>query len=211
MDISKALPKTTAQQQYLGLRIYDRLTGGQPVAVDQLTNESELIESLPHLYRNEDGDIIAYFGLNLSPMGYRIEIGNQTLYGWSAWDSLVVAQLLCRLRRTSIQIHSRCPVTDKVVTLQLSESGDLLKVSSIRMALSTKAIPTERHLYMPNFCHNVLFFDSLNDAQSWCTHHPGTEAVSLQEALSMCHQRNDYFFGDVDWSKMVVPAGIETA
>jgi len=63
--------------------------------------------------------VTGFWGLSLHETTHCLEVSGKTLYGWCAWDTLFIPELL----GSTARIISICPVTGKEIQLTVSSTG----------------------------------------------------------------------------------------
>ena len=115
------------EEQAVSIRTFELLSLGKPVSISQLSEATNLskdrinniFDGWPGVFRNDNSDIIAYWGLGLKRMPHQIKFDDVLLYNWCAWDSLFIPALIGK----TAQVESSCPVTNEKISLTVSQDG----------------------------------------------------------------------------------------
>ncbi len=200
--VVNAFPKLSRQEGRISLHIYRLLAEGQPVSQARLASVLDLpieviddtIGQWPAVYRDEENRIIGYRGLALREMAHRFMVNGRTLYTWCAWDTLFIPAILNQTAR----VESVCPETGRVVRLTVEPQGfaELDPLGAVVSFVTPEAIKVRENL-IASFCHYVHFFASPGAANKWVAAHPGTFALSMDEAFTLGRQQNAARYGDL--------------
>lgn len=187
--LNSANPFLDAEERRIAHEIYRLLAEGAPVAVEQIARASEAdvdfvrrtLDGWTGVFRDDDGRVIAFWGLALPEMAHRFQIDGRTLYTWCAWDPLFIAPLL----RTTARVTSECPVTGETITLVVGPEGvrDLKPATAVLSFL--RPTPEMKADVIASFCHYVLLFASQQAAESWVSENPGTFVLGLEDAFEL--------------------------
>ena len=172
----------------LWLPLWQLLAEGSPVRLPQLARVShcsvdELQAALPSLdvQLDREGNILAS-GLSLLPTAHQFHLGEQALYTWCAFDTLLLPPLLGRTAR----VISSCPVTGKEIRLTATPET-VLDLSEAHAVLSIH-LPGEEtdpcHV-QEDICNDGLFFASSDVAAAWPRLHPQAVLLSVEEAAEV--------------------------
>lgn len=182
------LPETPDERS-LALAVYRSLAGGRPVTIADLARTTGFTEfwiegtldGWPGVFRDDDGRIVAFWGLAIPEMAHRFDVDGRTLYTWCAFDPLFIAPLL----GTTARVTSVCPVTGATITLTVGPDGirDVEPASAVLSFLR----PTKKwgDDVIETFCHYVLLFASPEAAEQWVTENPDTFVLPLDEAQAL--------------------------
>lgn len=194
--IPESLLKLNSKEQKVSLKIYELLSQGLPVSMQKLThavnlpgNEvNDIINAWPGVFKNNEGDLIGYWGLALTEMTHQIQINDNTLYNWCAWDSLFIPPLLDK----TAEITSICPVTQKKIKLKVSREGvDYIPSSAVMSFVKPQSGIKFDENVIVNFCHKIYFFSSESAAHKWEAENPETSIISIEEAFGLGQKKNE--------------------
>lgn len=203
-DLLNLLPesfmKLSDQEQKLSLAIYRNLATGKPVSNSTLASNVSLttkevdsiLEKWPGVFYDDD-KIIGYWGLAISKMAHTIKLQEQILYGWCAWDTLFIPQLLDK----PATIISKDPVTNEKIIIQIDQHGNLIDEDAEVMV--SMLIPDEEQIMeniVTSFCHYIHFFENKNNGNKWVNEHEGTFLISLQQAIELSQTKNELQYGN---------------
>jgi alkylmercury lyase len=116
----------------------------------------------------------------LQETAHRLEVDGKTIYGWCAWDTLFIPELL----GSTARIISSCPVTGKEIQLTVSSAG--IERVNLEQVVVSFLIPEESEFQeniTASFCHFVYYFADRIAAEQWSATHPGTFILSLADAF----------------------------
>lgn len=110
-----------AEEQRATLAAYGMLAGGHAFTARSLADRigwsrdraATFLERFPRLERDGLDRVVGVRGVSLRRTSHAVVAGHQVLYGWSAWDCLVVPLVI----DAAVQVRSTCPVTDREVEL----------------------------------------------------------------------------------------------
>ena len=187
--LNSANPFLEADERRLAHTIYRLLAEGKPVAVEDIAHAAaagfdwvrRTVDDWTGVFRDEEGRIIAFWGLALPETDHRFEVDGRTLYTWCAWDPLFIAPLLS----TTARVTSKCPVTSETVTLVVGPDGvrDIDPPGAVLSFL--RPTPEMKTDVIESFCHYVLLFASADVAESWIADNPGTFLLGIDDAFEL--------------------------
>jgi hypothetical protein len=203
---ARSVSPLSPEEQRAGIVLLHELAGGEPVTVTQLGQAlgktvgatAALMKGpalKPFLHADEEGRIVAFFGLTGISTHHQLTINGRALGAWCAVDSLVHPELLGE----TAAITSRDPETGELIRLTVSATGieaaepKGIVVSWVRMDTwdLTSAARTRT-----SGCHFIFFFASRASAERWQAKHPEkTLLLSLDEAFALGRRINAHFFG----------------
>jgi alkylmercury lyase len=99
--INAASLALSAEEKRLALAVYELLAEGAPVGVAALSARigcdeawvRERLDGWSGVFRDDEGRLIAFWGLALLEMSHRFDVNGTTLYTWCAFDPLFIAPL----------------------------------------------------------------------------------------------------------------------
>lgn len=189
--------------QRIGVALIHRLARGAPVAIGALAGDVGLpeaevagrLEGRPGVYRDEAGRVVGYFGITVLEMGkHRLHLDGHTVSAWCAWDTLFLPDIIGR----TVHVTSRTPDHDHPVSLTVTPGGPH-DVTPPGGAVVTFVSPKADFIddTIASFCHNIHFFPSAEAAATWTAEHPGTFALSLEDAYDLAEVLTQAVFGKV--------------
>ncbi len=188
-SLNNANPFLEDAERELAHATYRLLAEGKPVPLEDIARSAgadpdwvhRTIEDWTGVFKDDEGRIVAFWGLAIPEMDHRFEIDGRTLYTWCAWDPLFIAPLLA----TTARVTSTCPVTDRTITFLVGPDG----VSDLRPAEAVLSFlqptPEMKQDVIESFCHFVLLFASKDAADSWIAEHPGTFVLEIDDAFEL--------------------------
>lgn len=160
---------------------------GKPVAPERLATVSHhSLEEIEALVRSSDVEVdaegkIAGWGLTLRPTPHQFHLGEKTLYGWCALDTLILPALL----GATAQVVSRCPATGKEI--RLTETPEAILNLSPASAVISVRPPLEAAdpCKAREICLQGHFFASREVAAAFPSLHPHMTLLSVEEAAQL--------------------------
>ena len=190
--LSKAMvgvfPAMDSNEQALALSLYRLLAAGEPVSPVHVAHQVGFpvdrvittLEGWPGVFFDADQRVTGFWGLSLQKTAHRLEVDGKTLYGWCAWDTLFIPELL----GSTARIISACPVTGKEIQLTVSSAG--IERVNLEQVVVSFLIPEESEFQeniTASFCHFIYYFADRIAAEQWSATHPGTFILSLADAF----------------------------
>lgn len=188
-----------ATEQGVALALLRLLAEGAPVPRVRLAEHvglpservATILEGWPWVFFDDQGRVVAFWGLALRETPHRFDVGGRRLYTWCAWDTLFLPHLLGATAR----VASPCPVTGQTIRLTIGPEG--VTAVSPTTAVVSFLRPEGRfdeHV-IQSFCHFVLFFATEAAARTWTATHPGAFVLSIDEGFTLGRLRNEGSFG----------------
>jgi len=196
-----SVPRLSADEQRLSRAIYNELAKGEPVSRERLaailhSPTRRVVELLDGdglcslRYYNEQRSVIGFGGLAVVPMHHRLVVGDHTLYGWCAWDTLFLPELL----GATASVESVCPESGETIHLTVGPDGiDNSNLPDARVSFlppDSRAFRGTVERTMTNFCHFVFFFASARSGEAWTARHEGTCLLTLAQAFELGKRKN---------------------
>ena len=154
------------------------LAAGAGRAFDDVTAQ---LARWPNIERDADDAVIGFSGLTLRPTDHSIQVDDQQLHAWCAWDTLFLPRML----GATAYVRSTCPVSGRRVQLVVAPDG------------VEHADPVGIHLSFPpwastntaditgTFCCHVRFLVGADAAQTWLETHPDGHVLDLAAAFEL--------------------------
>ncbi len=191
------LARNTPDIQRLSLATYRLLALGQPVSVSVLEKKlnvregevSALLDTFPPsvLERDDEGSIVAFIGLSLSPTAHRFVLDGRTLYTWCVLDALFLPELLGERAR----VATTCPGSGTAIALEIVPDR-IVASNPPGVVMSTVAPDAEACSddLRGAFCSHINLFAGAESFAVWAKAHPGVAYVPLAEAFDLARARN---------------------
>lgn len=189
-----AFPTTSSRDQRLALILLRELAEGAPVSRARLAiaanvTERDVDQTLARwtaVFYDEHQHVIAFIGLAIRETPHRLILGERELWGWCAWDTLFLPELLGE----PALVSSTCPLTRQPVTLTVATDGvhDLDPPGAV-VSFLTPDKPFDATI-MRTFCRFVHFFASPDAGAQWTTENPGTFVISVDDAHQLGRKTN---------------------
>ena len=190
-QIVERLGLTGEREAAVHVTLLRELALGQPVTVERLakslnwtTDEAILVlEKLPcgTIEYDGQGRLIGY-GVTLRETPHAFVVNDQPLYTWCALDALMFPTVIDE----RAQVQSRCPHTNKPVTLTVTPQG-VLSLQPEDAVISLVSVAAEGDIRSA-FCCDVFFFASRQAGEAWCRDKPHAHIVSVQEGFELGQQ-----------------------
>ena len=186
-------PRFAADISRLLLRVMRELSEGHPVpnerahrivaelGVDDEESE-QFLRSVTE--RSPNDDIVGMLGLSLNEnWAHRFVVGKASLRTWCAWDTLFIPLLIGR----TATIESDSPVTGATIRAVVSPEG-ATEVDPEDAVVSVVVLDSEVGSVeeaWSQFCHQVYFFGSRDEAEEWATARSNIEILTVEEAFEL--------------------------
>ena len=192
--LPESFTSLTNQEQELSLAIYRNLGRGMPVSQEKLSASTTLstgeidviLKKWPGVFY-EGGSIVGYWGLAIGEMPHQIQFEDRKLYGWCAWDTLFIPQILGE----AATIFSRDQESKEQIVIRLDQNGDLIEAESEIMV--SMLIPDEERMMedlVSSFCHYIHFYKKEKNGIQWIDQHEKTFLISLDQAIELSQAKN---------------------
>lgn len=200
--VAAAAPDLDAEGRRIAVQTYRLLALGKPVSVSDIAGGAgvtadgveESLRSWPLVFWDDQDRVIGFWGLSIDPLEptHVIEVEDQTLYGWCAWDTLFITEIL----GTETRVSSTDPNDGTTVEIVVSPGG----------VISTNPAGAAVSLLLPDgefgsdtiqrFCHRIHFFSSSESAREWIGDRPDMFSISVDEAFELGRVTNRLRLGD---------------
>lgn len=185
-----AVPGMDARRQLL--RLHQRIA--DPALTDPGEGLDVLLAGLPRAWceRDDTGRLTGIAGLGRRPGLHRIVEGAPGCFGWCAWDLLFLPAVLGR----TLVAESRCPVTDRAVTLTVAP-GRIVQVAPATAMMAFMSVDTARFTQdlRAAFCAHVRLCADSASAEHHARRVSGRCVIDLQTAFALGVERNRAVFG----------------
>ena len=189
-------PQFGDQNSRLLIKMWRILGQGRPVTKEMTTKAASEVgmsfeaagEFLRQITeRDSDDNIIGLLGLSLNQeWAHRLTINGAAFRTWCAWDTLFLPAMLGE----TAQIESESPVSG--TTIRLAVTPDEVESSSPEGAVvSIATIDPKIHdmstveAIWGNFCHQVFFFSSLEEASEWAEGKTNIAILPVRDAYEL--------------------------
>lgn len=192
---TEAFPALDADGQQLALTLYRLLASARPVSPARLASALDrpvedvqrLLGQWPGVFKDDEGRIIGFWGLTVEEMPHRLEVNENTVYAWCAWDTLWLPALL----DATVNVTSRCAQTGEPVRLCVSPGRvESAEPASVVVSFLKPDVRELREHATTSFCHYVHFFRDRQGGERWIAAHPGTFLLSLEAAFELGRRVN---------------------
>ncbi len=177
------------------IRVWRTLAKGRPVSgeqVDQMIadlggNQDEAGEFLRGVSERDSSDsIVGIFGLSLNDHPHRFTVNGASLTTWCAEDALFLPAMLDQ----KATVESYSPLSKEKVRLTLGPDG-LEEVDPADAVVSivtldpSKVDTSSVEAIYGNFCEQIHFFASREEAQRWAAERENIDILSVEEGYEL--------------------------
>ncbi len=194
-DVARAVAAAAPELDEVGRRIFVQtlrlLARGEPVTHSQIADAAgvpdedaeESLRSWPLAFWDDQDRIVHFWGMSIDRLEptHSMEIDDMTVYGWCAWDTLFIPEIL----NTDAHVESADPHNGETVRLTVTPEG--VKQIHPLGAMVSFLLP-DGPLgadVVQRFCHFVHFFSSPESGQAWIGQHPGTFLMTVDQAFEL--------------------------
>ena len=174
-------------------QIVQQVRRGKPVtraalATSLETSQHDLSHRLAHLPDvevDQQGNILGW-GLTLVPTPYQVQMGDQSLFTWCAFDTIQFPPTL----QAEVHVQSTCAATGQPISFVVTAEGNIRDLTPAEAHMSL-IVPAQGcgssggDSVRTAFCEQSLFFHSEQAASTFLAAHPEAELLSLEEAATL--------------------------
>jgi alkylmercury lyase len=173
----------------LALALIDQLADGEPATVAPLAQTVDrdepdiaaVLDRWPNVHRDDQGRIVAFAGLSLTPTRHGFDVAGRRLYTWCAWDALFLPALIGKEAR----VKSICPITGTDVRLTVRPAGvHTAEPASLLVSFPAPSSTVTSDI-TASFCDHVHFLAGRDAAEAWLAGNQGGLALSLEDAVEL--------------------------
>lgn len=195
------LPALTESQARIGIGLFRMLAEGKPVSLERLAEQlslpadevSTMLATLPLVFHDDEGRIVAFWGLGLGKTRHRVEVDGRTLYAWCLPDTLYFPRVLGK----SVHVRSMSPAGHEFSLLvrpdgveNVSPEGGVVSF----VQLEGKQFDDN---VINNFCHYQYLFTSEEEGYRWAEEQPTDILIlTVDEGFELMARIADALFGD---------------
>ncbi|MPZ51361.1 MAG: alkylmercury lyase [Acidimicrobiia bacterium] len=201
--VADALPERTPQDQEIAVQTFRLLAKGEPVTPRQISEAANVSEeqvaetfhSLSGVLWDDQERIVGFFGLDIRHFkpSHAMEVGEATVYGWCAWDTLFITEILGQ----EAHVESTDPNNGATVQLTVTPEG----VTNVRPPEAVVSLLQPEDSFgadvIATFCHHIHFFTSAESAEEWMADRPSLFTVTVDEAFQVGQMVNRLWLGSV--------------
>ena len=203
----RLLAVNTSEMQRLSVALYRLIGRGTPVVREQLGAACEtsgervtelLLEFPPTTVAfDENGAIIAFGGLCLTPTHHRFVTKEVALYTWCVFDALFLPEIL----GISATLITHCPSSGAELIVELAP-GEVraARPSGCVMSIVTPDNKACCDNLRTAFCDHVNLFKDEETFRTWSQGRHDVGCVTLQEAQFFAQRRNALRYPDLELS-----------
>ncbi len=177
------------------ISVWRTLTKGRPVSGEQIdemiadlgVNQDEAGEFLRGVTERDSSDsIVGIFGLSLNDHPHRFTVNGASLTTWCAEDALFLPPML----KQTATVESYSPVSKEKVRLTLGPDG-VEEVSPAGAVVSivtldpSKVDTSSVEAIYGNFCEQIHFFASREEAERWAADRENIDILSVEEGYEL--------------------------
>ncbi len=137
--------------------------------------------------RDSDDNIIGLIGLSLNQdWAHRFDVNGISLRTWCTWDTLFLTQIIGE----ETMVESESPQSGTTVRLRLNKNGVESSVPETAVVTIVNIDPdvhdtSSMEAIWGNFCHQVYFFPSRDEADEWASGKNNIEVLTVDEAYEL--------------------------
>ena len=192
-------PEFGPDRSRLLIHTYRALAKGHPLTADHVNEIATglgIDQDEAHSFLGEvteraaDDNIIGVIGLSLNEEWvHRFYVNGASLRNWCAWDSLFIAPLL----KHTVTIESDSPETKEKVRVTVGLEG-IERSDPVGAVVTIVALDPKKHdlssleAVWGNFCHQVYYFASREEAERWAASREDIEILTVEEAYELGKQ-----------------------
>ena len=187
--IDGAFPPLSEDERSTSLATFREMMAGGPAGASDVADRAGvpvarvegLLERWPGVHRDEDGGIVGFWGLALTDTPHPFHVGSVRRYGWCAWDTLFLGELL----GAELCVESSCAASGRPVRMRAGVHGvrDLDPPEAVISFVGPEHCDVDGDRVISSFCHHVLFFESKAAWRGWAPGHtPETFPLTVEEA-----------------------------
>ena len=177
------------------IRVWRTLAKGRPVSGEQIdqmiadlaVNQDEAGEFLGGVTERDSSDsIVGIFGLSLNDHPHRFSVNGVSLTTWCAEDALFLPAMLDQ----KAMVESCSPLSKEKVRLTLGPDG-LEEVDPADAVVSivtldpSKVDTSSMEAIYGNFCEQIHFFASREEAEGWAAGRESIDIISVEEGYQL--------------------------
>ncbi len=189
-------PKFSPEISRLLTSVMKTLAKGKPVTgaeVDEIIAELDMDHDKAEQFlrsvceRDADDNIIGIVGLSLNESwAHRFQVKDASMRTWCAWDTLFIPLLIDE----TAAIESESPISDETVRVTVSPEG-VKEVIPATAVVSVVVLDPDNgqadsvEEIWSQFCHQVYFFTSREEAEKWAADRHHIEVLTVKEAFEL--------------------------
>lgn len=189
------------EQQHAALAAYGLLAGGHAFTARSLAERIDwpssraetFLDRFSRLERDHLDRVIGFRGISLRRTVHAVTIGHQVLYGWSAWDCLVLPVAVA----AAAEVRSTCPATDRAITLGVTPEGVRRRDPDTAVLSLRAPHATTPERERGGFRALVHFLADDTAARSWAEQVADAVVLDLDDAFELARRAVHHAFPDV--------------
>ena len=175
------------------------LADGKPVSPEQIKADLKIspddlateLQQSTAVELDEDGNVVAAFGLSLKPTPHRFEVAGNALHAWCALDTLYIPAVI----KQTARVESTCPVTGTKIRLSVTPDGvESLEPADTVLVIAAEGASECCSSIQESFCEHVLFLSSPEAAAEWSADRQMTIILSVDDAHKVGAIMVEYIF-----------------
>lgn len=200
--IEDAFPPLSREERRIALAVFRELALARAVPMHAIAARTGVapeavagaLERWPGVYRDDAGRVVGFWGLALETMPHPIRLEDRTLYGWCAWDTLFLDELV----GVELEVESACAATGRPVGLRVEPDGvrGLEPATAVLSFLDPERCDVEDDRVISSFCHHILFFADQEAWREWARgREPQTFCLTVGEGWRLGRMANRLRYG----------------
>lgn len=198
----ETFPSLDGVERRIALAVHRTVAATGPARVEAIAERAHVrsaevrtaLDRWPGVFRDDAERVIGFWGLSTQPMDHLLEVDGRTLYGWCAWDTLFLPEIL----RATARVHSTCPATGRPVTLRVEATGpeDLDPPDAVVSLLDPGRADVAGDKVLSSFCHHIRFLASPDAWRDWARETGnGTFMLTIDDAWELGRKVNRLRYG----------------
>ena len=189
-------PEFGEENSRLLIKTLRTLAQGKPVTKAETVRISEELE-IPFeqadeflrgvTERDSDDNITGLIGLSLNPdWAHSFNVNGNSMRTWCAWDTLFLTQIIGE----QTMVESESPQSGTTVRIRLNKNRVEESVPETAVVTIVNIDPdvhdvSSMEAIWGNFCHQVYFFPSREEADEWASGKTNIEVLTVDEAYEL--------------------------
>jgi alkylmercury lyase len=195
------LPRLEESQARIALGLFRMLAEGQPVSHQQLAErltvpEGEVpatLAALPAVFYNDEGRIVAFWGLGLGESRHRVEGDGRTVYAWCFPDTLFYPRILGK----SAGIESASPTGERISLVVRPDGIESVAPEGAVLTFVRLEGKQFDDNVISTFCHYNFYFPSEEEARRWAEEQPRDFLIlTIEEGFELMTRIAGALYGD---------------
>jgi alkylmercury lyase len=195
------LPRLEDSQARIAVELFRMLAEGRPVSHERLAERlgvpedevSATLAALPGVFHDDEGRIVAFWGLGLAESRHRVEVEGRTIYAWCFPDTLFFPRILGKRAR----IESTSPTGERISLVVRPDGVESVTPEGAALTFVRLEGKQFDDNVISNFCHYNFFFPSEEEARRWAEGQPRDFLIlTIEEGFELMTRIAGALYGD---------------